>query len=76
VYSLLNQSFEKRVLISSLISTPVDTAAFLFTADLLKVYGDTYFFNAWSLFLATATKFLSAYIVYLLLKWHRTHKKS
>ncbi|MFN8693342.1 MAG: hypothetical protein ACK5XX_02945 [Holosporales bacterium] len=68
LYTILKKSFEVRVLISSVVASLADTAAFFFAIDSLETYGETNFFALAPIIIAALTKMLSAYFVYLVLR--------
>jgi queuosine precursor transporter len=64
IYTLSKRPFHQRVLISSAIAIPIDTAVFFAAVDILQVHGETNFFNFWSVLIATLTKIASAVVVF------------
>lgn len=69
VYTISNRPFSGRVMISTAISSPVDSFLFLILAD-LAIPG---VFNVWTLITSVLSKLAGAYVVYRIVK-HKERK--
>jgi len=64
LYSFLKQPFHRRILISSLISCPIDSIVFFAAFDFFQVIPGVNVFNWLSVLAASASKLVAAFVIY------------
>lgn len=69
VYTFSKKPFHERILISSLVSAPVDTLVFLYVFDMLGVVPGLTLFNIGNILVGSISKLLAAIFI-----WHKYKK--
>jgi uncharacterized PurR-regulated membrane protein YhhQ (DUF165 family) len=73
VYTWTKRPFHQRILISSLVATPVDTIVFFWAFDYFAIIPGVSVFNAAAIVLGVASKMVAALVVFYL--YHRQQQK-